>query len=112
MFLAFETGLRGRPLNGVISKLPDNQIGLVIEEVENNSSYKATGSFKQLYSWQLDEPNVSLANDPFTSTLKDWFKISEIVSYFYYETATMEMEIKFLFLSKIYRFMNEMLKNK
>ena len=54
-------------------------IGLIIEST-TTSTWKTTGSFNQLYSWQFDEPKVTLSNDPLTTTLKDWLKISEIVS--------------------------------
>jgi len=80
-YIAYETALRGRPLNGVISKLHNDRIGLIIESTSTSTStWKTIGSFNQLYSWQFDEPKVTLSNDPFTTTLKDWLKISEIVS--------------------------------
>ena len=104
--LAYETALRGRPLNGVISKLAESKIGLIVEPNSTNDSnctWKTTGSFNLLYSWQFDEPKVSLTNDPFTTALNDWTKISEIVSMF--SRNNYLFLISFL---KIYRYTNKM----
>jgi hypothetical protein len=55
-------------------------LGLVLEKSNDTSSYETSSSFDKLHSWQLDQPNVNFTNDPLTSTLNDWMKVSEIVS--------------------------------
>ena len=79
-FQVLETGFRGRPLNGLKITLPLQMTGLVIdtETKEKTSSKMLKNVFREIHSWQLDEPEISDKTEPFAKALK-WFDIAKIV---------------------------------
>lgn len=75
-----ETGFRGRPLNGLKIHFPATTHGLIIEnETSNKQNKKLVNSFNTIYSWQLDEPDISPRTDTLAKALT-WFDIAKLVS--------------------------------
>lgn len=60
-----------------------NKKGLVIEEETNakkQKSYEAKSHFESIFSWQLDEPELSPKTESFNRAMTDWFTIMETVT--------------------------------
>lgn len=76
-----ETSFRGRPLNGVEIELLDGKLGLVIDKQDNE--LEATSSFNKIYSWHLDDNKITILTDQLSNAIKDWYEISNIVSFLF-----------------------------
>lgn len=75
-----ENGFRGRPLNGINIQFGEDRTGLILND-SDDKKHSIEGKFDSVYSWQLDEPKLSLITEPFNKTMTDWFSASYIVSF-------------------------------
>ncbi len=68
-------------MNGIRLTLEDDLIGLVIEETKTKDlkQMEIKGSFSEIFSWQLDEPEITHKTDSFCKAM-NWMEIAKIVS--------------------------------
>ncbi len=56
--------------------------GIVINEDKKSKVLQVESTFSDIYSWQLDEPDLSYKTDPFFKSMS-WLEISNIVIRFF-----------------------------
>ena len=71
------------------------------KEEQELKNYEIKGSFSKLYAWQLNEPALTPATEPFAKSLNDWINVSSIVSYTTIKTSSIQIISQSLFYPTI-----------
>jgi hypothetical protein len=77
---------RGRPLNGLHLDLPESTIGIVLNDetdAKNKRQISVETAFTKIYTWQLDNPKISPATDPFAKAMNEWFSVADVVIFLF-----------------------------